>query len=82
MPLFEYRCSACQSEFELLIRGAVVPTCPSCGSTTLEKLLSLFGVSSAETTMRHRKSLGVSDRAKSASVQKEREHFRSDHHDD
>ena len=34
MPLFEYRCPACKSQFELLIRGSAVPACPSCGSTS------------------------------------------------
>jgi putative FmdB family regulatory protein len=82
MPLFEYRCPACDSQFELLIRGAAVPTCPACGSTELERLLSLFAVSSEGTQMRSRETLGASQRLKSAAVQKERSHFKHDHHDD
>ena len=82
MPLFEYRCTACDSQFELLIRGTSVPTCPSCGATTLEKMLSMFAVSSEGSQLRSREKLGAQQRVKSAAVQKERSHFKHDHHDD
>ena len=49
MPLFDYRCRACQHEFESLVRGGVTPPCPACGSGDLEKLPSLFAVDSAST---------------------------------
>lgn len=82
MPLFEYRCPNCESQFELLIRGSATPTCPSCGSTSLERLLSLFAVSSDGTQMKNRQSLGAAQRAKSQEAQKERRHYAPDHHDD
>ena len=41
MPLYEYACHDCQSQFELLIRGSDQPQCPECDSTRLEKLLSV-----------------------------------------
>jgi putative FmdB family regulatory protein len=41
MPLYEYACDDCQSEFELLIRGDERPTCPSCGGERLEKQWSV-----------------------------------------
>ena len=82
MPLFEYRCLACDSQFELLIRGAAVPACPSCGSASLERMLSLFAVSSEGTQLRNRQTLGAAQRQKSQQVKKEREHYRHDHHDD
>ena len=40
MPLFDYRCTACDAEFELLVRSETVPTCPHCTSTALEKAVS------------------------------------------
>lgn len=40
MPLFEYQCNACHAEFERLVRGEMVPTCPTCGSTDLTKIVS------------------------------------------
>ena len=49
MPLHEFKCRRCSHQFEALVRGSSEPACPSCQSTDLEKLLSLFAVSS-ETT--------------------------------
>ncbi|WP_146373476.1 FmdB family zinc ribbon protein [Symmachiella macrocystis] len=40
MPIFEYACSACQHEFELLVRNGEQVKCPDCGAGKLEKLLS------------------------------------------
>lgn len=45
MPLFEYHCKKCAAQFELLVMGSTTPTCPSCHSTKLEKMLSTFAVS-------------------------------------
>lgn len=52
MPLYEYRCLACEAEFECLVRDRDVPACPSCGSQTLERLLTAFAVSSADRSQR------------------------------
>jgi putative FmdB family regulatory protein len=82
MPLFEYRCLSCDSHFELLIRGAMTPACPSCGGTSLERLLSMFAVSSEGESRRNRASLGAAQRQKSQANQQERTHYRHDHHDD
>lgn len=41
MPIYEYACSDCSQEFELLIRGTETPNCPHCGGRQLEKLLSV-----------------------------------------
>lgn len=49
MPLYDYSCQKCGSEFELLIRAGDTPACVSCGSTELERLLSGFAVSSEHT---------------------------------
>jgi putative FmdB family regulatory protein len=40
MPIYEYRCSACAADFELLVRSSTVPACPQCGSTALERAVS------------------------------------------
>jgi putative FmdB family regulatory protein len=47
MPIYEYRCTECGEQFELFLRSTAqkaVPICPRCGSTEVEKALSLFGV--------------------------------------
>lgn len=47
MPLYEYKCSGCGQQFELLILKASQPiACPSCASESVERLLSMFAVSS------------------------------------
>ena len=47
MPIYEYVCRGCGERFELIVRGADVPACPSCGNLDLEHLLSMFAVSTA-----------------------------------
>jgi putative FmdB family regulatory protein len=48
MPLYEYTCDKCDSEFELLIRStADEPACPSCGAAKVTKRLSVPAAHSA-----------------------------------
>lgn len=54
MPIFEFRCTRCQHQFEALVRTGDTPACPSCASTDLEKLLSLFAVDSNGTRQANR----------------------------
>ncbi len=49
MPIFDYRCRTCGYEFEAIVRAALPATCPACHGTALERLISLFSVSSAST---------------------------------
>ena len=43
MPIFEFKCSACGSEFEKLVKNSEsTAECPSCHSTDLQKKLSTF----------------------------------------
>ena len=44
MPIFEYSCRKCSSEFEVLVQGTAQAVCPSCESADLEKKLSGFAV--------------------------------------
>jgi putative FmdB family regulatory protein len=42
MPLYEYTCEKCDSDFELLIRSASdQPACPTCGTAKVIKQLSV-----------------------------------------
>ncbi|NOZ40467.1 MAG: zinc ribbon domain-containing protein [Planctomycetes bacterium] len=41
MPLYDFVCQECHREQELLVRGEEAPKCGSCGSTALQKLLSV-----------------------------------------
>jgi putative FmdB family regulatory protein len=49
VPIYEYRCRTCGLEFETLVRGIEQPACAECGSSDLERCLSLFGVSTEST---------------------------------
>jgi putative FmdB family regulatory protein len=47
MPLYEFKCLDCGNLFELLImKSAQKVACPACESATVERVLSLFAVSS------------------------------------
>jgi putative FmdB family regulatory protein len=45
MPIYEYRCSACGHELEVLQKFSEPPLtgCPECGKATLKKLVSVAG---------------------------------------
>ncbi|MDR2489548.1 MAG: zinc ribbon domain-containing protein [Desulfovibrio sp.] len=40
MPIYEYKCPQCTTEFEELVFGGDTPACPSCGAKNSERLLS------------------------------------------
>ena len=52
MPIFEYTCRNCTHQFEALVRGSKVPSCPECQSQDLERLVSLPAVKSETTRER------------------------------
>ncbi|CAN5639900.1 hypothetical protein BH23PLA1_BH23PLA1_10570 [soil metagenome] len=57
MPLYEYRCEACEHPFEALIRHHEdVPRCPSCGGVELTRQ---FSVPAAAQTGGSRSSLPI-----------------------
>ena len=41
MPLMEYTCEACSTDFETLVMGAEKPVCPKCRSARLNRRWSL-----------------------------------------
>jgi putative FmdB family regulatory protein len=48
MPLYDYHCRSCGSEFERLVRPGETVACPSCGSGEVDRLLSTFALSTDE----------------------------------
>lgn len=81
MPIYEYRCRACDHEFEAVVlpKGGP-PTCPDCASGDhLERLISLFAVSSDGTRETNLKSA----RKQAAKVRRDKqvaEHEAIHHH--
>src|SRR5712675_2139208 len=45
MPLYEYTCRKCSKRFEAIVFGSKKPSCPKCDSKDLEKMISVFAVS-------------------------------------
>jgi putative FmdB family regulatory protein len=42
MPIFAYRCRACGSQFQTLVRSGETPVCLACSSADLDQQLSLI----------------------------------------
>lgn len=48
MPIYEYYCPDCSTEFEKLVRlseANIIPDCPECGEKHAQKKLSAFATS-------------------------------------
>lgn len=58
MPIFEYRCKACEKEFEALVLGRDKPRCPACDGGKLEKLLSSFSAVTGSSSGRRADAVG------------------------
>ena len=75
MPIYEYRCSTCQFQDDLMIKVSAATTlqCPSCQKNTFEKLVSapsfkLSGSGWYETDFKNKKeSKQTSDNSKKTS---------------
>ena len=80
MPIHDFRCRSCGHEFEALSRPQDPPiTCPSCKGADLEKLLSGFATSTAES----RAANALSSRKRQISANKDKlvadEEYRKEH---
>ena len=52
MPIFEFNCDSCDTEFEILVQSKGEISCPDCSSTNLTKRFSTFATSGQETALR------------------------------
>ncbi len=51
MPIYEFRCNACQRKTSLFVKSIAAspaPSCPSCGSSDLVRLISSFAYHKSE----------------------------------
>jgi putative FmdB family regulatory protein len=78
MPIFDYSCCECGSEFEsLTLRNDEAVLCPECGSGTVERVtVALFSCS--EVNMTKRLTMDSEDRLKKGSDWMRRQKMRKD----
>lgn len=81
MPIFEYRCTSCQNEFETLVRSGDIPACPKCASLDLTKLLSLPAIKSDSTHALALKAAHRRDKIQQGDKAREQREYEL-HHDD
>jgi putative FmdB family regulatory protein len=70
MPLYEYECRECEHQFEALILPKTTARCPECQGQDLERMLSMFAVSSENTRQANLKKA----RKKAAVIKKDKDH--------
>ncbi len=44
MPIYEYHCAHCGSDFEKLVTGQTTVACPACENPEVTRTMSLFGL--------------------------------------
>jgi putative FmdB family regulatory protein len=72
MPIYEYECRGCGHQFEFLLlpSNPAAPACPSCKGQELERVISMFAVSSDGTRQQ-----ALNDgRKRAAGARKEKAH--------
>ena len=60
MPIFEYKCSDCEREFEAFVTADHIAECPACHGENLQKLLSSPGMVGSTNGTRRESSLPMS----------------------
>jgi putative FmdB family regulatory protein len=75
MPIYEYDCRGCGHHFELLVLAGTVPACPECSSQELERVISMFAVSSEGS-----RQIALSDaRKRAANVKRDKDHAEAEY---
>lgn len=70
MPIYEYKCKACEHHFEKIVKLNEMPNCPSCDSSELEKQFTMAAVSTSKTRSNSFKKA----RSKAGEIKKEKDH--------
>jgi putative FmdB family regulatory protein len=75
MPIYEYDCRACGHRFEQLVLAGTIPTCPACEGRELERVVSMFAVSSEGS-----RQIALSDaRKRAAGVKRDKDHAEAEY---
>jgi putative FmdB family regulatory protein len=79
MPIYEYSCDSCGTEFELLVRGSETPACPECASAELTRKLSLPRVQTEGTRQKGLRAAKARDKKLGHDRMVERVEYESNH---
>jgi putative FmdB family regulatory protein len=71
MPIYDFKCTKCGTQFEELVRLGETPACPSCGADGPERLFSATATVSTTTT--RERSAKVA-RRKASGIKREKDH--------
>lgn len=41
MPIYDYHCTSCGTDFELLVRNGTTVACPTCAARAVKRLMSV-----------------------------------------
>ncbi len=77
MPIYEYECRGCGHQFEFLLlpTNPTAATCPQCSGLDLERVISMFAVSSDGT-----RQMALNDgRKRAASVRRDKVHAEAEY---
>ena len=82
MPIFEYSCKGCGNHFEALVRAQdAPPTCPTCQSADLEKLISTPAIKSDTTHALAMKAAKKRDKVAGSEKAREQREYELHHND-
>lgn len=76
MPIYDYKCSQCAHQFELLVKAGDKPVCPACGARSPERF---FPLSAGVSTPRMRERAAAGARSKAQAVKKEKDHAHAEY---
>jgi len=81
MPIYEFSCTACGQEFEVLVLKSTVPACPKCHSENLQRRLSVPAVKSEGTHALAMKAAKRRDQKQASELNRAQREYELHHND-
>lgn len=81
MPIYEYSCSGCGDQFELLVLKSTELACPKCQSHDIERLISVPAVKSESTHALAMKAAKSRDKKQASDINRAQREYELHHND-